>query len=59
MGSLYWFETMDNGWGCRLKQRIEKGMGIALLLGFIVINCIFFSEISGEDIQHFVSRQGV
>lgn len=44
MGSLYWFETMDNGWGCRLKQRIEKGMGIALLLGFIVINCIFFRK---------------
>lgn len=59
MGSLYWFETMDNGWERRLKQRIGKGMGIALLLGFIVINCIFFPEISGEDIQHFVSRQGV
>lgn len=42
-----------------MKRKIEKGIGVALLLGFILINCIFFSEISGEDIQRFVSRQGV
>ena len=38
---------------------IEKGIGIVLLFGFILINCIFFSNISGQDIQLIVSRQGI
>lgn len=42
-----------------MKQMIEKGIGIVLLFGFILINCIFFSNISGQDIQLIVSRQGI